>query len=630
MRTDMNSSDGLVDRDPGHGAAAIAVENPNYFSGDIEAARSSWTSRLSENASRWLALSLLGLIFVYPLHWVSDFLLYVLPAIFRAASPGVRLTGFELHMFAVSAETSASQNMPQVSELGWNSVLESNIAWLLILLTIAAVLRYTRGYRSLPGALGLATLAHAALVARILQTYYDLHHSAPAFVALLIYFAIFCGGVRWIVSASGVKRFWSRFAAPMLSLALPQVALWSLIAWMFHFTAWNRLQWDLPPIILASLLVSTRPSLRLPERSKPISARVLRTAAAVLIIFTGAIYAASRAVADAKARADRAVLAALPAVAADAPYPKLFFQRGVSFVSGPDNYESQAGGDVLKQLPSYGVDAIALVPYGIEDHTVSRVRPWTTSWASENGIRELARLAHSLGLKVLLKPHLWQTAGNGGTPDFADSAARVRWFADYETFLDHYAALAAEIHADIFCVRVEFEKTSVYDADWRRLIARVRQIYPGPLTYAAASGPEFEHVTFWDALDYIGINEYYSLPADLSTDDIVRRIALVQQKFNRPVLFTEAGFPSLENPNEQPWDRSPRKLDGYAQARCYDAIFRAFYDKPWFAGVYWWEVPTNGLGGLEDGSHTPWEKPAMSVLRRWYSRPAANDWANSR
>jgi len=50
----------------------------------------------------------------------------------------------------------------------------------------------------------------------------------------------------------------------------------------------------------------------------------------------------------------------------------------------------------------------------------------------------------------------------------------------------------------------------------------------------------------------------------------------------------------------------------------YQAIFRAFYNKPWFEGMYWWKVGTNGFGGSGDTSLTPWGKPAMEVVKRWY------------
>jgi hypothetical protein len=159
---------------------------------------------------------------------------------------------------------------------------------------------------------------------------------------------------------------------------------------------------------------------------------------------------------------------------------------------------------------------------------------------------------------------------------------------------------------------------SRYEAEWRKLIARARQLYAGPLVYAATQGPEFEGVRFWDALDYIGLNDYYPLPDDLSTDAVVRKVELVQRKFNKPVIFPEAGFPSLKDPHREPWSESPRPISLADQAKCYEAVLRAFYKKPWFQGVYWWKVGSNGRGGPQDGSHSPWGKPAMEIVARWY------------
>ena len=48
-------------------------------------------------------------------------------------------------------------------------------------------------------------------------------------------------------------------------------------------------------------------------------------------------------------------------------------------------------------------------------------------------------------------------------------------------------------------VGVEFAKLTGYEEPWRKLIAGVRRIYHGPLTYGAAQGPEFEGIRFWDA-----------------------------------------------------------------------------------------------------------------------------------
>jgi hypothetical protein len=173
----------------------------------------------------------------------------------------------------------------------------------------------------------------------------------------------------------------------------------------------------------------------------------------------------------------------------------------------------------------------------------------------------------------------------------------------------------------LLCVGGEFVHLTPYDAEWRRLIARTRELYPGPLVYAANHGTEFETITFWDALDYIGLQEYYSLPDDLATDTLVQKVEAVQQKFGKPVIFTEVGFPSLEGANNQPWDDNRSKtISLTTQASCTEAILRAFYTKPWFQGMYWWKLETDGSGGRDDASHSLWNKPALEVVKRSYAQ----------
>jgi len=336
-------------------------------------------------------------------------------------------------------------------------------------------------------------------------------------------------------------------------------------------------------------------------------------------LFLAVAYSGYRAFARRQARVLEAQLAQLPDTVARTPYPRNFFQRGVNFTAEfPAFYGSDAAAGMLKKLPAHGINSIALVPYGFASLKEPQVRGWNTRWEGDAGVTQLARVAHSLGMKVLLKPQLWMRGGNPADINFPGTAENAEWFAQYQPFLEHYAQLAAAIHADVFCVGVELEKMSANEQAWRKLIARAREIYPGPLTYAANFGTEFESVKFWNALDYIGVDEYYPLPDDLSATDVVEKISSIQARYQKPVLFTEAGFASVPEANRTPWDDPSRPVDLEIQAKSYDALLSAFYEKPWFAGVYWWKVGTNGYGGPKDVSHTPWDKPAMAILDRWY------------
>jgi hypothetical protein len=337
------------------------------------------------------------------------------------------------------------------------------------------------------------------------------------------------------------------------------------------------------------------------------------------LLLVGAFYS-YRAVARKQERDLGAKLLKLTDPAVGTAYPKNFFQRGVNFTAEfPAFYGSGGAAEILKRLPAFGVNSIALVPYGFASTKEPQVRGWNTRWEGDSGVTQLTRVAHSLGMKVLLKPQLWMHSANAADIDFPQAPARAEWFRQYRAFLEHYAGLATEIHADGLCVGVELEKMSPYEQEWRGLIARAREIYPGPLTYAANFGSEFETIRFWDALDWIGIDEYYALPDDLSTTDLVQKVEAVHARFQKPVVFTEAGFPSIADANRKPWGESDSPVDLQAQARCYEALYRAFYQRSWFSGIYWWKVGTNGFGGANDASHTPWNKPAMDVVGNWYT-----------
>lgn len=297
-----------------------------------------------------------------------------------------------------------------------------------------------------------------------------------------------------------------------------------------------------------------------------------------------------------------------------------FFQQGVNFTAErPDKYESEKARSLLRGLTDYGVNSVAFVPYGwcrlgSPDLRFSGRR----SWERDPAIVHLTKVAHEAGMKVLIKPQIWVPRSFPGNLDYETDAETEEWFSKYEAFLRHYATLATKAGADFFSVGVEFSKLARHDNRWRRLIGIARELFDGPLMYAANWGREFESVTFWDALDFIGLNNYYPLPDNLDMKPVVEKVEAVQKRFDLPVVFPEAGFPSLAGPHREPWAEDPRDISLEEQAACYEAMFQAFYHKSWFKGVYWWKVGSNGFGGPTDGSHTPWRKPAMDVVKRWY------------
>ncbi len=313
-----------------------------------------------------------------------------------------------------------------------------------------------------------------------------------------------------------------------------------------------------------------------------------------------------------------------------------FFQRGVAFTqerwrNGGD-YASPEIGKVLEPLKQLGVDSISVSPFafmpGPGSPDLIRFRG-----ESDEGISNVTSQAHRLGLKVMLKPQVWLRGGfYSGNIHFAAEADRKLWFSKYREWILHYATVAEQNHNDLLCLGNELGEMAGYEREWREIVAAVRRIYRGPITYAAHWGSEFETVAFWDALDYIGLNNYYPLSRDgdvsaaalqKGAEDVVRRVEQVQRRADRPVIFTEAGFPSRHGAVREPWnEKLPAAIDTAEQARGYEVVFRAFYSKPWFYGMYWWKWYSTGVGGgPDDPWMTPMNKPAAAVMARWYLGP---------
>jgi Glycoside Hydrolase Family 113 len=583
----------------------------------------------------WLACAA----FYFPLFWISTSLVWTAPALARAALWGWRLEGFSMTAFGASAASVPPGSVGNVLR-HWTarSPFTLLVAVTIVIVAVALAAWLGKRARTLSG-LAIAVLADVAFAnggRRLIESH---RISPPEILSSLIFFSALCFGLRWMLSglqgipaeaapprvagAGKVVMFLRRFAQLFAGFVVLPVLPWLWFSWARGWELWIFAVMLMAPAALAAIVASLGPVGPAAE-PQGMTWRAPALGVAALALLVAGVNLGHAEIARARAAATRAAMAAYPALPPAAPYEKIFFQKGVSVsAEGWGGYESESGRRMLEALRRDGVNAVALVPYGFEARGRAEVRlnSGAGSWESDEGLEEMSRVAHALGMKVMLKPGVWVGEGGyAGDIEITSPAEHARWFESYTHFVEHYATLAKQIHADLFCVGGEFVKLTPDEAGWRKVIARARELYPGPLVYAANFGDEFETVKFWDALDYIGLQDYYPLPDDLATGDVVRKVEAVQRKFHRPVIFTEVGFASGEHANRTPWEDGHGKPVLELQARCYRAVFEAFYDKPWFEGMYWWKIGTDGFGGPDDTSLTPWGKPGMEVVKQWYSR----------
>jgi hypothetical protein len=261
--------------------------------------------------------------------------------------------------------------------------------------------------------------------------------------------------------------------------------------------------------------------------------------------------------------------------------------------------------------------------------------PWfyTFITATEQQLRSVirdAKMRHNI--KVMLKPHIDLTEdapeywrGDIGTGFSASDWDR--WFESYEKFILTYARLAEEEQVELLSLSCELIVASEQEAHWRALIPKVRKVYKGMLTDAAnwaipGEGGEVADKKWWDAVDMIGVDEYYPFTGQTVQDLVVEWQPIISQlrgvslKFNKTLIFTEIGYCSGECQRGV----TPNNTALASQAIHFEAALTVMMqNSDWVKGVYWWNWPTDpAYGGPVDDCMAMAYKPVESVLRKYY------------
>lgn len=301
------------------------------------------------------------------------------------------------------------------------------------------------------------------------------------------------------------------------------------------------------------------------------------------------------------------------------------WQRGINLNTYTPSAYSASDASLSRAVSDGNDSAEIVTTWYSADPNSSTIAPDPARTPSDASILHAMQAARALGMRVVLKPHVNINTGSwrGGIHPL-DTAA---WFASYQAFIDHYAELATQGGADMLVVGDELKSMSGwgYASQWQSIIDSIRQRFSGKLTYAA-NYDEYKYVSFWDRLDYIGVDAYFSLAsasdptvASLlsawTSKGYVADLARASSLTGKPVLFTEIGYRSEPDTASHPavWSTLPA-YDMAAQANAYTAAFQAFAGKPWFAGMYWWNWPATLPANGWNSDYPPIMKPAETVM----------------
>lgn len=276
---------------------------------------------------------------------------------------------------------------------------------------------------------------------------------------------------------------------------------------------------------------------------------------------------------------------------------------------------------------------VAVIPFGFTRSGQSQVyfdhpRQWLGERV-EGTIQQIIE-AKKNGFKVMLKPHLW-VQGEGWPGDFELHGEDNwnKWEEQYSQYVLTYAALADSLDVEMFCIGTELRRVvTLRPQYWEELVPRVRGNFSGQITYAS-NWDNYSNVTFWDKLDFIGIDAYFPVSSkeDASVTDLIEgwagtfsELEEFSDDHGKRIIFTEFGYQSVTGTAGNHWELEDNQINMNAQSNAYEALFKVFWGEHWFAGGFFWKWHfKNDRGGLEDPNFTPQGKPALSVIKHWYS-----------
>jgi hypothetical protein len=308
-------------------------------------------------------------------------------------------------------------------------------------------------------------------------------------------------------------------------------------------------------------------------------------------------------------------------------------------------YGTEASLRALSEARRMGATWVSITPFGrVWDLRADGVDLSFEAPFDDNREAVLAVIAqaHALGLKVFVVPHLWvESGGWRALIDPGSDAGWQRWARSYRRFLLAWAEVARDGQAEMLSVGVELRSwvTTARVGLLRPIVAEVRALYPGLLTYSA-NWDDLDDTLLWDELDLVGVNAFYPLAfrdgasqAELieGGQRVADGLATTANAWRRPVVLTEVGYTTRKDPAVRPWEwpdgMKDVVVDERAQAEAYVGILAPMLDARFCAGWFVWRLyaDPDDVSQEAEWGFSPRGKLAELVLRDAFTAPWAAD-----
>lgn len=297
-------------------------------------------------------------------------------------------------------------------------------------------------------------------------------------------------------------------------------------------------------------------------------------------------------------------------------------------------------GPELVRIAGIGAHCVTLQPlYLMESHDATEIVRNPIASPTEESLLRTFRQGKALGLRMMFFPTI-NIRGEANDPTWWRGNIEPRdwdaWWRAYTAFNVHLATLAEEGGVEWYCLGTEMTSTHRFPDQWRHLAAEVRKVFHGKLTYSI-NFDAHDSFTFGDCLDVVGMNTYDPIAKQKeypSTQDIrdawwwiVYKARTLELRFQKPVMITEIGYPSVAHAHVGPWDfRTDKAADPGLQNELVKGALNVLYNWREGAGIFYYlygEALNHRVvpGGLDDRTYAPWGKPVEQTLRSYYALP---------
>src|SRR5260221_7228465 len=298
------------------------------------------------------------------------------------------------------------------------------------------------------------------------------------------------------------------------------------------------------------------------------------------------------------------------------------FQMGIAFPQwGPTAY-GENDTKWLAELPDLQTQTAAcwvempvlLYQASLTSTTVTQ-GPSTPSVSSFNyGVH----LAHALGLHIFVTPLLQV---NGAQPwtgaiQFTTYPQEQQWFESYWQAIKPYAVTAAQAGVEQFALGTEYEwlQENAPDSLWNGLIAELRSVFPGTLTYDMNWITQPSQLPSWmknPLLKMIGFSEYIPLtdapvpvdPRQLSglwKEKVKSILDDLSIQLGKPMFISEIGYRNSTDALYQAYaSTTTAPADPAEQAAACDAALANVIPDTHIAGIFFWGWDDTGAFNLK-------------------------------